>query len=256
VPRAAAARTAWLTLAEAGAFARLVGRARALCLGSLAALEFIDRAAVDALREARPDLALPHPDAPWHVLVECEAATAAIAEAPLFALVEAALTDGLAVDAVVAQDERDRQRLWRLREALPEAIGRLGRVRRYDVAVAVPEVVGLVGAVRTALADGGLPARPVAYGHAAEGNVHLNVVVAAAPDTALEAALDAVVYGEVLARGGTISAEHGVGRLKRDHLGAMRSPAELAFMTALKALCDPAGILNPDVLLPPGEGRS
>jgi FAD/FMN-containing dehydrogenase len=108
---------------------------------------------------------------------------------------------------------------------------------------------GDAAAVRSADAPGGLPARPVFYGHVAEGNVHLNAVLGASADAAVEAALDEVVYQSVVARDGTISAEHGIGQLKRGHLHTMRSPAELAFMASLKALCDPSGILNPGKVL-------
>lgn len=246
---APAARALWLTLADLGQLVPLVERARERCLGLLAALEFIDQSAVEALALAQAEVRPPAPEGAMHLLVATEASDGDVAEGALVALAEDALTLGLAADAVLAQDERERRALWRVREALPEAIGRLGRVRRYDVAVPLSTLPDLMAAVKDAIVARALPARPVFYGHVAEGNVHLNAVLGASADAAVEAALDEVVYQSVVARDGTISAEHGIGQLKRGHLHTMRSPAELAFMASLKALCDPSGILNPGKVL-------
>ncbi len=246
------ARALWLSLAALDRLMPLVERVRERCLGLLAAVEFIDQSAADALSRAAPEVRLPVAAAPLHLLVATEAADGDLADAALLALAEEATALGLCADAVLAQDERERRALWRVREALPEAIGRLGRVRRYDVAVPPASLPDLMAAVKDAVAGRALPATPVFYGHVAEGNVHLNMVLGPEACGRDEAALDEIVYGCALARDGTISAEHGIGRLKRDHLASMRTPDELAFMAALKALCDPAGILNPDKVLPPG----
>lgn len=252
VPVAPAARALWLTLPALEVLAPLVERIRARCLGLLAALEFVDRSAVEALAlagvEARPPVGAA---APMHLLVATEAGDGEACEAALIAVAAAATADGLAVDAALAQDERERRALWRVRESLPEAIGRLGRVRRYDVAVPLVALGDLMDTVKAAVHARALPVRPVFYGHVAEGNIHLNMVLGAGADARLEAELDAIVYDAVVAREGTISAEHGIGTLKRDHLHVMRSAAELRFMAELKRLCDPAGILNPGKLLPP-----
>lgn len=248
--RAAAARAAWLALARPDVLAEAVDLVQRAALGLVAAVEFVHPTALAALAEARPELRPPVGDAPLHLVVEVEAADAPAAAAAAERLAEEALARGLADDAAIAQSGREVRDLWQVREALPEAIGRLGRVRRYDVAVPVGRLVDLVEEVCAAVAARGLAARPVAFGHAAEGNVHLNAILGAGWEEAMDGVLDELVYGAVLARGGTISAEHGIGRLKRDRLALMRTPEEIAFMAALKAVCDPAGILSPGRLLP------
>jgi len=253
VPRAAASAAAWFALDGPARVPDLAALATAEALGMVAAVEFVDRTALAAvtahLAGARP----PAGDAPMHVLIEVEASRPAWATQAIEAIAQAALSAGLCADAAIALDEGQRRSMWRLRETIPEAVGRQGPVRRYDVAVPPPALPGLLEAAAARVAAAGLPARPVAYGHAAEGNAHLNFVLPAGLEAAERArigeALDAIVYGEVLARSGTISAEHGIGVLKRTHLGQMRTPDELAFMAALKRACDPAGILNPGKVL-------
>lgn len=245
-------QTAWLALAAEAALADAIALCRGRAAGLLAALEFVDSAAMAALAEVDPARRAPGADAPLWLLVETEAASADVARDVLSDLALDLIGAGLAADAVLAQDAAERRRLWHLRESLPEAIGRLGSVRRYDVAVPVPALSALLAAVRGKVARQGLRVRPVAYGHAAEGNVHLNMILAPGAGPGIDEVLDDMVYGEVLSRAGTVSAEHGIGRLKRARLAQMRTPQELAFARELKALCDPAGILNPGVLLAPG----
>lgn len=156
---------------------------------------------------------------------------------PVYLLIETPdlpdLSDG--VDAVV--DDR----LVEYRERHPEAIATLGVVHKYDVSLPLPTLDDTVAQVRDAVA----PHRLFVYGHLAEGNMHLNVV---GPDPD-DDRIDASVLSLVAAAGGSIASEHGVGRAKASLLPLNRDAADLAAMRAVKTALDPAGLLNPGVVL-------
>jgi FAD/FMN-containing dehydrogenase len=197
-------------------------------LPGLAAAELIGRSAlVLAVRQGVPD---PLP-APWpaYVLMESPGTLDELAEV---------LAGAPAVgDAALAGDAADRARLWRCREELTPSISAAGVPIKLDVSVPADRLAELWDA----LVD-----RPgtVLFGHLAEGNLHVNVLGAADADAVVEAVLRLVADA-----GGSISAEHGIGRAKARWLALTRSPAEIAAMRAVKAALDPAGLLNPGVLL-------
>jgi FAD/FMN-containing dehydrogenase len=169
------------------------------------------------------------------------------AEDPTAAL--AAAVDGLdgVADVAVATDARRRADLWRYREAHTEAINALGVPHKLDVTLPVGTLAGFVAQVGPAVAAVAAGARTYLFGHAADGNVHVNVVGPPIDDDRV----DDVVLSLVIELGGSISAEHGIGTAKKAWLHRSRSSAELAAMRALKQALDPTGILNPNVLLPP-----
>jgi FAD/FMN-containing dehydrogenase len=146
----------------------------------------------------------------------------------------------------VATEPGDRRRLWRWREAHSEAAAPLGVVHKLDVTLPAAELAGFCTEVVARVEAARPGARTLLFGHVGDGNVHVNVVGPAADDDGV----DDVVLGLVVERGGSISAEHGIGRLKRRWLARDRSPAEVAAMRAIKAALDPDGILNPGALLP------
>ena len=149
-----------------------------------------------------------------------------------------------AADVAVATDARRRAELWRYREAHTEAINTVGAPHKLDVTLPAPVLAAffdeVVEAVRTVAPD----ARTWLFGHAADGNIHVNIT---GVDPADETVDDAVLQ-LVAARGGSISAEHGIGTAKRRWLHLARSPAELAAMRAIKQALDPSDLLNPAVL--------
>jgi FAD/FMN-containing dehydrogenase len=189
-------------------------------------------------------LGAPPPVAPGagaYLLVEVGSATD-----PLPALAAAVEGAEGVLDTAVATDAADRRRLWRWREAHSEAGAPLGVVHKLDVALPIAELAEFCAEVESRV----LAARPGAtlllFGHVGDGNVHVNVVGPPADDDEV----DDVVLGLVVEQGGSISAEHGIGTLKRRWLARDRSPAEVAAMAAIKRALDPDGILNPGVLLP------
>lgn len=159
------------------------------------------------------------------------------------------------VDVSVATDGARARRLWRLREAHTEAIARVGPVHKYDVSLPLEAAVAVVQEVERAVAARAPAAHVWVFGHGADGNLHLNVTgVPVAPTVAAgdgpDSWLDDLVLGAVAGAGGSISAEHGIGRAKRRWLHLARSPEEIDAMRAVKAALDPDGICNPGVLLP------
>jgi len=176
-----------------------------------------------------------------HLLVEV---TGAGCEERLAAAVED-LT-GVA-DAAVALEPARRDDLWRLREAQAEAIATLGAPHKLDVTLPAPALAEFLDEVPAVVESIAPDARTWLFGHAADGNVHVNVT-GLDPD---DESVDDAVLALVAARGGSISAEHGIGTAKVPWLHLNRSPAEIEAMRAIKAALDPDGILNPGVLLPP-----
>jgi FAD/FMN-containing dehydrogenase len=148
-------------------------------------------------------------------------------------------------DAVVATQEAQAADLLRYREEIPLAIAQHGPVAKFDLSLplpALPRFVHAAEATARSLADG---APVAAFGHLAEGGCHLNVVV---PPERRDH-LTAEIYSLTARHGGSIGAEHGIGRIKRPYLPLVRNAAEIALMRDVKRLLDPAGILNPEVLL-------
>ena len=195
----------------------------------LAAAELIGDAALGLL-----DLPAPLPDRwPAYVLLEVVGGADELA-----GMLAPALDEG---DAVLAAEPGDRARLWRYREDVTESISRSGVPVKLDVSVPLDRLAGIWAAL-----PGTAGTRTVLFGHLAEGNVHVNLLdLAPAEETG---AVDRVLR-LVAGAGGSISAEHGIGRAKAPWLPLTRSAAELAAMRAVKNALDPTGILNPGVLL-------
>jgi FAD/FMN-containing dehydrogenase len=144
----------------------------------------------------------------------------------------------------VADDEAGATRLWAYRERHTEAVASLGVPHKLDVTLPLGALAAFETAVRQVVADAAPGATLVLFGHVGDGNLHVNVVGPPADDDTVDGAVLALVAGH----GGSISAEHGIGRAKVPWLHLSRSPAELAVMGAVKAALDPGGILNPGVL--------
>jgi FAD/FMN-containing dehydrogenase len=210
-------------------------------LPDLEAIEFVDQAGL-ALVSAHAGMAAPFRAAPAaSVLVETAA------DRPVLDELVAAL-DGLPGlhDAVAADDGPDRTRLWSYRERVTEAIAAVGVPHKLDVGLPPATIPAFVAALGPAVVAAGPEARLVVFGHLAAGNLHVNVL---GVDPASEQ-VDDVILQLVLAHGGSIGAEHGIGRAKARWLSRARSPGELAVQVAIKRALDPGGLLNPGVLDP------
>jgi FAD/FMN-containing dehydrogenase len=234
-PLATASATAWIEVADPAAAVALLGRLRGACGDRLTAFELVSRRCVDAVLAHRPASRDPIPGkGNWYVLAEL--ADSGDSEA-LTARLEQAL--GMA-NAVIAKSGAERQALWAIRETVPEA--QFSNVK-HDVSVAVSRVPDLIAAAEAAL-ERAFPGTPVyCFGHVGDGNLHYNVGDAAL--MARRPEVNRVVYDAVAALGGSISAEHGLGQLKRDEVTRHKDPLELELMRALKRTLDPRGLMNP-----------
>jgi FAD/FMN-containing dehydrogenase len=197
----------------------------------------------DGLALVRGHTGLPAPFADAHaayVLLECAGREDPTDE--LLAALEAAADSVL--DATVASDARGRHALWTYRESHTESISAIGVPVKLDVAVPLQSFAESTAALPGAIAAVAPDARVILFGHVNEGNLHVNVLNALEQDEAVSEA----VLQLVASYGGSISAEHGVGRAKRDWLWLSRSPEEIAMMRAIKHAVDPNALLNPGVL--------
>jgi FAD/FMN-containing dehydrogenase len=246
--------TAWLAVASPEAALALLGDLRAALGGALSAFELIHVQGLAFITETLPDLPLP-PGMPgdWRVLVEAgEAAEARIGERLESTLVSA-LEAGRITGALVAQSAAQRTAFWRVRESIPEANRLTGPISSHDVSVPASRLGEFFARAAPALAalDPGL--RINCFGHLGDGNLHYNVFP---PPGGGRQAYDPlrepvrqIVHDLVHALGGSVGAEHGVGRLKTGDLLHYGDPAGLAAMRAIKAALDPLGILNPGAVL-------
>ena len=192
-------------------------------------------------------LSTPHP---WYVLMELSSSRPDAGVRESFdALLETAFTDGIISDAVVAENIGQANALWRLRETLPEAQKHEGGSIKHDVSVPVSRVPEFITQGIAAIATHFPGARPVPFGHVGDGNIHFNITQPAGADKQAFlgqwAAMNRVVHDIVVGMEGSISAEHGIGQLKRGEMAHYKDPVELDLMRRLKQAIDPANLMNP-----------
>jgi FAD/FMN-containing dehydrogenase len=247
--------TALVALPDIASVAALFCLAETRAHSGLTAFEFMSRLAVDLVQRHIPDTRLPLKEtAPWYVLMEISSAEPdGAAMATLERLLGAATDAGLIADAVLAATLAQSQSLWRLRETASEAQKPEGGSIKHDISVPVariPEFLERAAPIVEVVCPG---ARPVVFGHFGDGNVHYNVSQPPGMDRAAFLALwepmSQAVHDVVARAGGSISAEHGIGQMKRAELERFKSPVEIALMRKLKAALDPKGILNPGKVL-------
>ena len=187
---------------------------------------------------------------PWYVLLEFADAS----DDALEKCLQEALAQGVVSDAAIAQTQAQRQTFWHLRESLSESQKFEGGSIKHDVSVPVSKVPEFIAAATKAVAGFMPDARVCAFGHLGDGNIHFNISQPVGMDKAAYLAqwpaMNEVVFAEVLKRGGSISAEHGIGRLKAPDMLKIKSPLEIELMRGLKQLFDPKNILNPGRVLP------
>lgn len=241
-------QAAWVSAARFEQLPALLRRLRQGLGSSLCAFEFMSGDFV-TLASQLSGTAPPLPDAPWHVLVEVagepHAGANALAEALQVRLADA-VEAGEIEDAAVATSLAQREAFWRLREAIPEVLTHLKPPGTYDVGLPWRETGPYVQEVDAALRAALPEARHLFLGHLGDNNLHL---ICGPLDAAQHAECDRIVYQALRGRSGTVSAEHGVGRLKKDVLSITRSENELALARRIKAALDPTGILNAGRLL-------
>lgn len=223
---------------------------------AISAFELLHRTGFDFLAEALPDLRQPWEAEPpeWCVLIELGLARGLDPQKALETIFAAALERGWSADGLVAQSETQAQDFWTLREHIPEANRRIGAIASQDIALPLGAVADYVAAApgRLGALDLG-PVRINCFGHLGDGNLHYNVFPprgrSAADYADVRGQVREVLHDLVHEMGGSISAEHGIGRAKTADLARYGDPAKLAAMRAIKAALDPLGIMNPGAIL-------
>jgi FAD/FMN-containing dehydrogenase len=252
-PKPRAVETAFVGVKSPEQALKLLSIAQAEAAGQLTSFELIARIALDfSIRHAignRDPMSGPHD---WYVLMELSSSRDD-ARATLEAILEQGFENGIVDDAVFADSMAQRSAFWKLREDISGAQKPEGGSIKHDVSVpvaAVPEFIAEANAAVVKLMPG---ARPVPFGHLGDGNIHYNVSQPVGADTAEFLArwheVNAVVFAIVLRMGGSISAEHGIGVLKRDELPDVKDKTAMELMRSFKALLDPLGIMNPGKVL-------
>ncbi|MBX3496211.1 MAG: FAD-binding oxidoreductase [Parvibaculum sp.] len=243
--------TAFAAVPDPAAAVKLLRVADSVSGGMVTAFELVPRIGLEFVTRHIEGAADPLPDpAPWYVLIEMSAGSATAGlDATLEAVLAEGLEQGLLTDAALARSEKQRADFWRLRETLSDVQRLEGGSIKHDVSVPVSRMGDFIAAATRAV-EAAMPGiRTVAFGHIGDGNVHFNLSQPLDADRAAFLArwndMNALVHGIVREMGGSISAEHGVGRLKRDEIAATKSPVEIELMRMLKKTLDPKGILNP-----------
>jgi len=240
-PRARAA--AWVALPDFDAAPALLGRLQARFPGAVAAFELMWRDFVEtSLRwqKLREPFEAAHPFA---ALVEVVGRDEAALRDALEDVLGNAMADGVAADAAIAQSQSQAQAFWKIREATAELPVHMHPPINLDVSLPMREI-GRFAQVCRAAFDARWPAHhSLFFGHVGDSNLHITTDGQSIGGEAEE--LERIVYAQVAAFGGSISAEHGIGLHKKPYLGASRSPAELAAMRAIRQALDPLRLLNP-----------
>jgi FAD/FMN-containing dehydrogenase len=254
-PQPAAVMTALAAVPTMDSAVALLQRAQARLGAGLTGFEVMGEFALSLVRRHFPQLTQPLPPSPWTVLLEQSDAESETHARSLFeSLLESALDDGLIDDAAVAESLEQSHALWHLRESIPLAQAEEGLNIKHDISLPVSHIATFVAQADAALTSAFPGVRLVDFGHLGDGNLHYNVQAPDGMDAGSflrdhEAAVNHVVYDAVAAHGGSISAEHGIGQLKRDELVQRKSPVALALMRAIKGALDPSGLMNPGRVL-------
>lgn len=233
----------------------LLALAQARLGAGLTAFELMSDACLQLVEKHVPGTRLPLGErSPWYVLVELSSEQAdAVATAHLEALLESAFEQDLIADAALSSNLSQFEALWALRENISEAQGAEGKTIKHDISLPASKIAEFIETTSAALLAKSPLVRMVVFGHLGDGNLHYNlspVEGAAAHDfVALEASMNQLVHDAVDARGGSISAEHGLGVLRRDESARYKSPVELRLMHRIKQALDPLGLMNPGKLL-------
>lgn len=252
-PRPGRMEVAFCGLDSAEDAVAFLGLAKKVSGGAVTAYELMPRSALDMVLEhvpgTRDPLASPHA---WYVVCEMSFGRTDGARETLEDALGQGFEAGLVQDAAIAENDTQIHDFWRLRETIAEAERAYGKAVKHDVSIPVSQMPAFMETATSRVEDAFPDALVVAFGHVGDGNVHFNV--ASKSEGADEAflanahAVSAIVYDTVDEFGGSISAEHGIGILKRQEL-ADRKPVDVAVMRAIKQALDPHGIMNPRILL-------
>jgi FAD/FMN-containing dehydrogenase len=253
--KARTAATAFAAVQSVQAAVELLARLREATGDRVSSFELIPRIGIELTTRHLPGVHDPlKQQYEWHVLCEITSSRGADRLDDLLTeSLAAAFEAGLVLDAVVAQSDREREALWKIRETIPEAQRLDGASLKHDISLPITSLAAFVAKAGEWIRDNVPDGRLVAYGHVGDGNLHFNLNQASGTSReaflAREASIKRVIHDMVSDFGGSFSAEHGIGRLKVEELERYASPVELDLMRAVKRALDPHGILNPGKVL-------
>jgi D-lactate dehydrogenase (cytochrome) len=254
-PKPVKRATAMVALAELEIAPALLARCRAGLADQLVSFELLPRFGIELAQKFSPGLAWPLESlADWSVLIEANTSSAAFdIRAAMELCLGEALEAGEITDAAVASSEAQSLAMWRQREALLEGQIKIGAGIKHDVSVPVAQVPAFIRAGIKAVVDTWPQARMLAFGHIGDGNIHFNLVQFEGEDKerfiARTEAVNTVVHDVVQRFGGSISAEHGIGQLRRSEFHRRKPSTELDLMRRIKKLIDPDDLMNPGKLV-------
>jgi len=216
----------------------------------LSAFEFLDSLSLETVLQVHN---MNHPlteKYPFYVLIETQGSNAEHDKEKLNEFLEKILNKSMTPDGTIAQDESQAHSLWKLRENVPESLGKVGKVYKYDLSLPLDSMYQLVEEMKMRLEDRNV--QVVGYGHLGDSNLHLNIIEPVYNETTLSI-IEPFVYEFTSVRSGSISAEHGIGQMKNNVLFYSRSLIEIGIMKKIKEILDPKGILNPYKVIPTEE---
>ncbi|MEM7723984.1 MAG: FAD-binding oxidoreductase [Pseudomonadota bacterium] len=252
-PKPAREGAALMVVPDATAALALLRLAQARIGSGISAFELIGKSGLLFLDEVGPEVRQPFETRPdWMCLIDLGLGAGMDPAAELEGLFAEAFEAGIVTDGVVAQSEAQRAEFWALRETIPLANRRIGAVSSHDISVPVAAIPDFIAAAPGRIAKIGA-FRINCFGHLGDGNLHYNVFPMPGSSRAnhehQRSDIKRAVHDLVVEMGGSVSAEHGIGRLKVDDLERYGDPGKLAAMRAIKAALDPLGIMNPGAVL-------
>jgi FAD/FMN-containing dehydrogenase len=254
VPKPRSIETAFAGVASPQAAVDLLGIAQERTAGGVTSFEMMARAGVDAV--VKHDAASRHPLAtpyPWYVLIELSSQARDGLREVMEDILAAGHEKGLVLDATIADSVQQGKAFWRIRELFGEVQRHIGASIKHDISVPVAAVPAFIEEADAAVMKYIPGSRTLPFGHVGDGNIHYNVMQPEGMDKEAFLArwhdVNEVVFAVVQKFGGSISAEHGVGVMKRDILPDYKDPVAIELMRGLKRMLDPNGILNPGKVL-------
>ena len=252
-PKPAQKATAMIAVPNPEAAIELLAFLRARLQGVMTAFELINDQSYNFLLETMPQIRHPFVQTPkWSVLMELSCGASSDLDANVTEILSMAVEADLITDAVIAQSQSQADAFWTVRESIPEANRLIGSISSHDISIPISLIPKFIDETPALLARIG-DFRINCFGHLGDGNLHYNVFP---PQGVMRDSLkkfsteiQKIVHDQTHAFGGSVSAEHGIGRLKRDDLETYGDPAKLSAMRAIKAALDPNGIMNPGAVL-------
>ncbi|MGI3903630.1 MAG: FAD-binding oxidoreductase [Janthinobacterium lividum] len=253
-PKPTQVETAFLAVESPAAAVALFGRLRRDLSDLLSAFELIPRRCVEMALAIMPDARDPlDAPSPYYVLMEATASGLVQLRGLVEQAFEGLIEDGLLADGVLAASAAQAASFWLIREGLIEAQARRGRHLRTDVSIPISEIARFLAVTEAAVLAAAPQSTPLTYGHLGDGNIHFNVLPPPDLDEAAQIEIlhrcEEVIFAEVDALQGSLSAEHGIGRVKRHAFLERTGPLDIALLRRIKATLDPNGTMSPGRIL-------